>query len=152
METNERLPIPNEKISLFRRIYNKLFYKKPEESEISKIAEKLSLETQYEPKENSEKGFVPDKRTVVYDFFEKNIPEAPIKGETLRYGYGRRGSGFEEKVEFKNESGNKRSFSLTKDKELSNGSLRISLSYMTTEEEIDRFLEIFDECYKKLEM
>jgi len=43
-------------------------------------------------------------------------------------------------------------YALTKDKELSNGSLRISLSYMTTEEEIDRFLEIFDECYKKLEM
>ena len=43
-------------------------------------------------------------------------------------------------------------YALTKDKELSNGSLRISLSYMTTEEEIDKFLDIFDECYKKLEM
>lgn len=43
-------------------------------------------------------------------------------------------------------------YALTKDKELSNGSLRISLSYMTTEEEINKFLEVFDECYKKLEM
>ena len=43
-------------------------------------------------------------------------------------------------------------YALTKDKELSNGSLRISLSYMTTELEIDKFLEIFDACYKKLEM
>lgn len=43
-------------------------------------------------------------------------------------------------------------YALTKDKELSNGSLRISLSYMTTKEEVDKFLLIFDECYKKLEM
>ena len=43
-------------------------------------------------------------------------------------------------------------YALTKDKELSNGSLRISLSYMTTEEEVDKFLLIFDECIKKLEM
>ena len=43
-------------------------------------------------------------------------------------------------------------YALTKDKEISNGSLRISLSYMTTEEEIDKFLSIFDMCYKKLEM
>lgn len=43
-------------------------------------------------------------------------------------------------------------YALTKDKELSNGSLRISLSYMTTEEEVDKFLLVFDECIKKLEM
>ena len=43
-------------------------------------------------------------------------------------------------------------YALTKDKDLSNHSLRISLSYKTTEEEIDRFLEVFDECYKKLDM
>jgi len=43
-------------------------------------------------------------------------------------------------------------YALTKDKELSNGSLRISLSYMTTEEEVDKFLSVFDECIKKLEM
>jgi len=43
-------------------------------------------------------------------------------------------------------------YALTKDRELSNQSLRISLSYMTTEEEIDKFLKIFDECYKKLDM
>ena len=43
-------------------------------------------------------------------------------------------------------------YALTKDKELSNGSLRISLSYLTTDEEIDKFLDAFDECYRKLEM
>ena len=43
-------------------------------------------------------------------------------------------------------------YALTKDKELSNASLRISLSYMTTELEVDKFLQVFDECYKKLEM
>lgn len=115
MEKNERLPIPNEKISLFRRIYNKLFSKKTEESEISKIAERLSIEGQQDLEVNSEKGFIPDKRMIVYDFFERNIPEAPIKGETLRYDYGLKGD-FEEKIEFENPSGNKRSFSLTKDK------------------------------------
>ena len=43
-------------------------------------------------------------------------------------------------------------YALTKDKELSNHSLRISLSYKTTEEEIDMFFKVFDECYKKLDM
>ena len=43
-------------------------------------------------------------------------------------------------------------YALTKDEELSNHSLRISLSFKTTEEEINKFLEIFDECYKKLDM
>lgn len=43
-------------------------------------------------------------------------------------------------------------YALTKDSELSNHSLRISLSYKTTEEEIDTFLKIFDECYQKLDM
>ena len=43
-------------------------------------------------------------------------------------------------------------YALTKDKELSNHSLRISLSYKTTEEELDEFFKIFDECYKKLDM
>ncbi len=43
-------------------------------------------------------------------------------------------------------------YALTKDTEVANHSLRISLSYMTTLEEIDKFLEIFDRCYKKLDM
>jgi cysteine desulfurase len=43
-------------------------------------------------------------------------------------------------------------YALTKDKDLSNHSLRVSLSYKTTTEEVDRFLEVFDECYKKLDM
>ena len=43
-------------------------------------------------------------------------------------------------------------YALTKDKELSNHSLRISLSYKTTEEELDEFFKIFDECYKSLDM
>ena len=43
-------------------------------------------------------------------------------------------------------------YALTKDKDLANGSLRISLSYLTTEDEVDKFLSVFDVCYKKLEM
>ena len=43
-------------------------------------------------------------------------------------------------------------YALTKDSELSNHSLRISLSYKTTEAEIDEFLKIFDECYHGLDM
>ncbi len=43
-------------------------------------------------------------------------------------------------------------YALTQDKDLANHSLRISLAYMVTEEEIDKFLEIFDKCYKKLDM
>ena len=43
-------------------------------------------------------------------------------------------------------------YALTKDEELSNHSLRISLSYKTTDEELNKFFEIFDECYKKLDM
>lgn len=39
---------------------------------------------------------------------------------------------------------------LTKDSERSKSSVRISLSYKTTEEEIDKFLEVFDKCYNKL--
>ena len=43
-------------------------------------------------------------------------------------------------------------YALTKDSDLANHSLRVSISYKTTEEEIDKFLDIFDECYKSLDM
>ena len=43
-------------------------------------------------------------------------------------------------------------YAVSKDKDIANHSLRISISYMTTEEEIDKFLLIFSECYKKLDM
>jgi len=43
-------------------------------------------------------------------------------------------------------------YAVTKDEELANHSLRVSISYLTTEEEIDEFLRVFDECYKKLDM
>ena len=43
-------------------------------------------------------------------------------------------------------------YALTKDTELSNHSLRISISYLTTEEEIDKFFVVFDNVYKKLDM
>ena len=39
---------------------------------------------------------------------------------------------------------------LTKDKERAASSIRISLSYKTTEEEIKEFLDKFDKCYRKL--
>ena len=43
-------------------------------------------------------------------------------------------------------------YALSGDKEISNGSLRISLSYLTTKEEITKFLEIFDKCYQHLDL
>ena len=43
-------------------------------------------------------------------------------------------------------------YALTNDEYLSNQSLRISLSYMTTEEEVNEFLRIFDMCIKKLDL
>ena len=43
-------------------------------------------------------------------------------------------------------------YAVTKDEDIANHSLRISISYMTTMEEIDKFFEIFDECYRKLDM
>ena len=41
-------------------------------------------------------------------------------------------------------------YALTKNEELSHQTLRISLSYLTTEEEINIFLEEFDSCYRRL--
>lgn len=41
-------------------------------------------------------------------------------------------------------------YAVTKNKEYAMSSIRISLSHLTTEEEIDKFLNIFDTCYKKL--
>lgn len=41
-------------------------------------------------------------------------------------------------------------YAVTKDRGRASSSLRISLSYLTTEEEIDIFLETFDICYQKL--
>lgn len=43
-------------------------------------------------------------------------------------------------------------YAVTKDEDIANHSLRISISYMTTMEEIDKFFNIFDECYRKLDM
>ena len=41
-------------------------------------------------------------------------------------------------------------YALTKDKSLAATSLRVSISHLTTEDEIKKFLEIFDKCYKEL--
>lgn len=43
-------------------------------------------------------------------------------------------------------------YALTKNRELANQSLRISLSYLTTIEEVENFLQVFDDCYQKLQM
>jgi len=43
-------------------------------------------------------------------------------------------------------------YALTNDDAKASSSIRISLSYLTTEEEILKFLEIFDKCYKKLKL
>ncbi|MEG0013436.1 MAG: cysteine desulfurase family protein [Cellulosilyticaceae bacterium] len=41
-------------------------------------------------------------------------------------------------------------YALTKDRKLALSTLRISLSHLTTEDDITKFLECFDACYKKL--
>lgn len=41
-------------------------------------------------------------------------------------------------------------YALTKNRELSYQTLRVSVSYLTTEDEVDTFLEVFDSCYKRL--
>lgn len=41
-------------------------------------------------------------------------------------------------------------YALTKDKSLASTSIRISLSHLTKESEIDEFLKIFDKCYKEM--
>ena len=41
-------------------------------------------------------------------------------------------------------------YALTKDKSLASTSIRISLSHLTRENEIDEFLNIFDKCYKEM--
>lgn len=43
-------------------------------------------------------------------------------------------------------------YALTNDEEKAKSSLRISLSYITTKEEIESFLKIFDKCYKGLKL
>lgn len=43
-------------------------------------------------------------------------------------------------------------YALTNDEEKAKSSLRISLSYITTKEEIESFLKIFDKCYKELKL
>ena len=43
-------------------------------------------------------------------------------------------------------------YALTKDEEKAKSSIRISLSHLTKEEEIDYFLEKFDMCYKELKL
>ena len=42
-------------------------------------------------------------------------------------------------------------YAVTLDKEKAGRSIRISLSYLTTKEEIDRFIEVFSECIKRLD-
>ncbi len=43
-------------------------------------------------------------------------------------------------------------FDLTKDEKRAKSSLRISLSYKTTKEELEEFVKIFDKCYKELKL
>ena len=42
-------------------------------------------------------------------------------------------------------------YALTKNKGLSSSSLRVSISHLTTEEEVDKFLDVFDVIYKEYE-
>ena len=42
-------------------------------------------------------------------------------------------------------------YALTKDKGLSSSSIRISFSYLTTQQEVEEFLKVFDTIYKEYE-
>ena len=50
----------------------------------------------------------------------------------------------------KNDSISESVYSVTNDKECSMHSIRISLSYLTTNDDIEKFKEVFDKCYKEL--
>lgn len=50
----------------------------------------------------------------------------------------------------KSDSISKSVFALTNDKDLANNTLRISISALTTIDEINTFLEVFDKCYHQL--
>lgn len=41
-------------------------------------------------------------------------------------------------------------YAITNDKDRANSSIRISLSHLTTDEELKKFLKVFDKCYNKL--
>ena len=41
-------------------------------------------------------------------------------------------------------------FAVSRDRKNALSSWRISLSHLTTQEELDRFLELFDQCYRTL--
>ena len=43
-------------------------------------------------------------------------------------------------------------YAVTKDRDRASNSLRVSLSYKTTKEDIERFLEVFDICYNNLNL
>ncbi len=43
-------------------------------------------------------------------------------------------------------------YAVTKDRERAMHSIRISLSYLTTEEEVQQFLEAFEQCYQRLNL
>lgn len=43
-------------------------------------------------------------------------------------------------------------YAITKDENISYQTLRVSLSYLTTLEEVNKFLEVFDVCYRKLDL
>ena len=108
MEKNERMPIPTKKVSLFRKLYNKLFLNKLYgESEISKIAECLSKKNSTILDTVSKTQYVPDKRTIVYDFFDN------LKNHD--YYRGKRDQEFSETITFTSPEGYKREFSLYTD-------------------------------------
>ena len=42
-------------------------------------------------------------------------------------------------------------YAVTKDRDRAKHSIRVSLSFKTTDDEVNKFLNAFDECYNKLE-
>jgi cysteine desulfurase len=43
-------------------------------------------------------------------------------------------------------------YAVTKDKERASRSMRISISYLTTKDEIDKFIDVFSKCINNLKL
>lgn len=92
----ENLPIPVQKSSLINRIRG-WFSRESRESEISKLAEQLITDSE------TQKGqFIPDKRTVVYDFFKNNISS----NDRIQ------GWGTKQTIQYTNSEGHERTFDI----------------------------------------
>lgn len=125
----ENLPISVQKPSLVSRIRG-LFSRKSRESEISKIAEQILI-----PDSETQKGqFIPDKRTVVYDFFKNNIS----LNDCIR------GKGTRQAIQYTNLEGQERTFYIGRSQfgtgEIEIGESRIITYYNSVGDDVECYV------------